>query len=187
MNLNRTELDKGLSKKLFDIDTNQFFSDKLYFYKNTIKCELSAERSSNGYHISGIIKIPFEQTCDKCLTIFHDLRTTEFKFWLTDYDELLQDNSDDVLHFSQNDNEIDLNPLFREFIFLEKQMKSVCSEDCKGLCFNCGTNLNEGNCSCSIDAKDNPWEALKNLKGTAKNIWRKNGTTKSKAIKSTRT
>lgn len=187
MNLNRTELDKGLSKKLFDIDTNQFFSDKLNFYENMIKCELSAERSLNGYNISGIIKIPFEQTCDKCLTNFHDLRTADFKFWLTDCDELLQDYSEDIIHFSQNDNEIDLNPLFREFIFLEQQMKSVCSADCKGLCSNCGTNLNEGNCSCSVDAKGNPWEALKNLKGTAKNIWRKNGTTKSKAIKSTRT
>ncbi len=165
MKLYRTELDKGLSKKLFDIDTNQFLSYKLNFYKNTIKCELSAEQSSNGYHVNGIIKIPFEQTCDKCLTNFHDFRTTKFKFFLTDYEELLQDDSDDVFHFSQDDNEIDLNPLFRELIFLEKQMKNICKENCKGLCSNCGTNLNEGNCGCPNDAKDGSWETLKNLKG----------------------
>ncbi len=165
MKLYRSELDKGLSKKLFDIDTNQFNSDELKFFKNTAKCELSAERSSNGYHISGIIKIPFKQTCDKCLSNFHDLRTAELNFWLTDYDELLQDDSDDVFHFSEDDNEIDLNPLIQEFIFLEKPMKSICSKDCKGLCLNCGTNLNERNCGCSIESKDNHWEALKNLKG----------------------
>ena len=165
MKLYRSELDKGLSKKLFDIDTNQFISDELNFYKNTIKCELSAERSSKGYHVSGIIKIPFEQTCDRCLSNFHDLKTTELNFWLTDYAELLQDDSDDIFHFSEDDNEIDLNPLFQEFIFLEKPMKSICSKDCKGLCLNCGTNLNEGNCGCSIESKDTPWEALKNLKG----------------------
>lgn len=165
MKLYRTELDKGLSKKLFDIDTNQFLSDELNFYENTIKCELSAERSSNGHHISGIIKIPFEQTCDKCLTNFHDLRTTDFNFWLTDYDELVQEDSDDVLYFSKKDNEINLGSLFRELIFIEKQMKSICKDDCKGLCSNCGTNLNEGNCSCIIDAKDSPWKILKKFKG----------------------
>lgn len=165
MKLYRTELDEGLSKKLFDIDLNQFLSEELNFYENTIKCELSAERNSNGYYVSSIIKIPFEQTCDKCLTNFHDLRITKFNFLLTDYDELLQDNSEDILYFGLNDNEIDLNPLFREFIFLEKQMKSICRKDCKGLCQNCGINLNEGNCGCSIKVKDNPWDALKKLEG----------------------
>jgi uncharacterized protein len=99
------------------------------------------------------------------LTNFHDLRTADFNFLLTDYDELVQEDSDDVLYFSKEDNEIDLNSLFRELIFLEKQIKSICKDDCKGLCSNCGTNLNEGNCSCVIDVKDSPWKILKNFKG----------------------
>jgi uncharacterized protein len=179
MKLYRTELDKGISKKLFDIDTNQFQLDELNFYEDTIKGELSAERSSNGYHISGIINIPFEQTCDRCLTNYHNLKNVEFNFWFTDENELLQDDSDDVLYLSKNDDEIDLKTLFRELIFLEEQMKHICSEDCKGLCSNCGTNLNEGNCRCSTEEKDSPWKELKILQGTALNIRRKNGITKS--------
>ncbi len=167
MKLYRTELDKGLSKKLFDIDTNQFLADEFNFYENTIKCELSVEQSPNGYHFNGIIIIPFEQTCDRCLTNFHDLRTTKFSFLLTDRNELIQDDSEDVFHFSQDDNEIELNSLFRELVLLEKQMKNICKKDCKGLCYHCGTNLNEEICECSIKTKDNPWEALKNLKGPA--------------------
>jgi uncharacterized protein len=167
MKLYRTELDKGISKKLFDIDINQFQLDELKFYEDTINGGLSTERSSNGYHISGIINIPFEQTCDRCLTNFHNLKNVEFNFWFTDENELLQDDSDDVLYFSKDDDEIDLKTLFRELIFLEEQMKSICNEDCKGLCSNCGVNLNEGNCKCSIETKDSPWEVLKNLKGTA--------------------
>ncbi|MBU0529803.1 DUF177 domain-containing protein [bacterium] len=164
MKLYRTELDKGISKKLFDIDTNQFQLDELDFYENTINGELSAERSSNGYHISGILNIPFEQTCDRCLTKFHNLRSTEFNFWLTDKNELLQGDSDDILYFSRDDNEIDLKTLFQEIILLEKQMKSICNESCKGLCSSCGTNLNYENCRCSIEeSKDDSWEPLKNL------------------------
>ena len=179
MKLYRTELDKGISKKLFDINTNQFQLDGLNFYEDTIKGELSAERSSNGYHVSGIVNIPFEQTCDCCLINYHNLKNVEFNFLFTDENELLQDYSDDVLYLSKDDNEIDLNTLFRELIFLEEQMKHLCIEDCKGLCSNCGTNLNEGNCMCSIEEKDSPWKELKILQGTALNIRRKNGTTKS--------
>ncbi len=165
MKLYRTELDKGISKKLFDIDTNQFQLDELSFYENTIKGELSAERSSNGYHIGGMLNIPFEQTCDRCLVRFHKLKNVEFKFWFTDENELLQDDSDDVLYFSRDDDEIDLKILLRELILLEEQMKNICSKDCKGLCSNCGNNLNEGYCKCSIGIDDNPWEVLKNLQG----------------------
>ena len=167
MKLYRTELDKGISKKLFDIDINQFLADESFFYEDFMKGELSAERSTNGYHISGIIKIPFELTCDRCLTIYKKLKTIEFSFWFTDEDELLQDNSDDVLYFSKDDDEIDLKTLFRELILLEKQMKNICIKNCKGLCTNCGTNLNEGDCKCSRIAKDNPWEVLKKLEGTS--------------------
>ena len=45
--------------------------------------------------------------------------------------------------------EFDLKPLFQELILLELQMKIICKEDCKGLCSNCGTNLNEKSADCS--------------------------------------
>ena len=167
MKLYRIELDKGISKKLFDIDTNQFQSGELSFYENVIKGELSAERSLNGYHINGTINIPFEQTCDRCLTVFHDLKNVNFNFWFTEDAKLLQDDTDDVLFFSKDENEIDLKTLLREVILLEEQIKSLCSQNCKGLCSNCGSNLNEGNCMCSIEIKNSPWEVLKKFKGTA--------------------
>jgi len=167
MKLYRIELDKGISKKLFDIDTNQLQSGELSFYEDVIKGELSAERSLNGYHINGTINIPFEQTCDRCLTVFHDLKNVNFNFWFTEDAKLLQDDTDDVLFFSKDDNEIDLKTLLREVILLEEQIKSLCSQNCKGLCSNCGSNLNEGNCMCSIEIKNSPWEVLKKFKGTA--------------------
>ena len=167
MKLYRNELDKGINKKLFDIDTNQFQTGELSFYEDIMKGELSAELSLNGYHINGTINIPFEQSCDRCLTVFHDLKNVDFNFWFTEDSELLQDDSDDVIFFSKDDTEIDLKTLFREVILLEEQINNLCSQNCKGLCSNCGSSLNEGNCMCSINIKDSPWGVLKNLKGTA--------------------
>ena len=166
MKLYRTELDKGITKKLFDIDVKQFQFDDLNFYEKLIQCKLTAEQNSSGYYISGTLKIPFEQTCDRCLTSFQDLKNTDFKFLFTDKNELLQDDSDDIIYLSKDKHEIDFKSIFSEIIFLEKQIKSLCKEDCRGLCYHCGTNLNDGICGCPIDkTKDNLWEELKILKG----------------------
>ena len=167
MKLYRTELDKELNKKLFDIDTNQFLSDELNFFEDKIPGVLSIDRNSNGYHIRGSMQIPFEQTCDRCLTKFHNLKKCEFSFWLTDNNDILQDDSNEIIFLSKNANEIDLSSSFRELILLEQQMKSLCREDCKGLCSHCGADLNNGNCACPVELGESPWEALKNLKGTA--------------------
>lgn len=43
---------------------------------------------------------------------------------------------------------IDLDPEIREEIILDYPVKPLCRPDCKGLCADCGKNLNEGNCSC---------------------------------------
>ncbi|MEN8225445.1 MAG: DUF177 domain-containing protein, partial [Bacteroidota bacterium] len=85
-------------------------------------------------------------------------------FWLTDRNELLDNESEDVFRFSQNEDVIDLSSSFRELILIEEQIKNICKDDCKGLCSNCGENLNEGTCGCSTEIKDNTWDALKNLK-----------------------
>ncbi|MBP2019257.1 uncharacterized protein J2Z79_002684 [Symbiobacterium terraclitae] len=44
--------------------------------------------------------------------------------------------------------EIDLTDPLRDNILLALPMKPLCSEDCQGLCPNCGADLNEGPCGC---------------------------------------
>jgi len=48
----------------------------------------------------------------------------------------------------------DVNLMVLEQIELAIPMKFVCREDCKGLCFQCGTDLNEGTCSCEKEPMD---------------------------------
>ena len=43
---------------------------------------------------------------------------------------------------------IDLGPDIRGEIILDYPVRPLCSPDCKGLCPECGENLNEGGCSC---------------------------------------
>lgn len=58
---------------------------------------------------------------------------------------------------------IDLGDLLREQFYLALPMKPLCSEDCKGLCPECGTNLNRGTCDCKPAWEDPRLAPLKDL------------------------
>ena len=59
---------------------------------------------------------------------------------------------------------VELQDLLREQVLLDVPLKTVCRDDCKGLCPGCGRNRNTGECECAADAADPRWDALKGLK-----------------------
>jgi uncharacterized protein len=59
---------------------------------------------------------------------------------------------------------IDLDPIVREQVLLALPMNAVCREDCKGLCAQCGQNLNEKQCGCEQKVIDPRLAPLMNIK-----------------------
>jgi uncharacterized protein len=59
---------------------------------------------------------------------------------------------------------IDLDPIVREQVLLALPMSAVCREDCKGLCAQCGQNLNEKKCGCEPKVTDPRLAPLMNIK-----------------------
>lgn len=70
---------------------------------------------------------------------------------------------EDLDVFPFDGEKIDLEPLFREQFVLSIPYAPLCSETCKGLCPQCGIDLNTGTCACEkpIDPR---LAALKGLK-----------------------
>ena len=60
---------------------------------------------------------------------------------------------------------IDLTEEVREDILLALPLRLTCRDDCRGLCPNCGGNLNQGACRCrrETDGEASPWAALDGL------------------------
>jgi len=56
-----------------------------------------------------------------------------------------------------------LEDVMREQVLLASPVKQVCREDCKGLCPQCGANLNTATCNCQHPG-DPRWAALSELK-----------------------
>ncbi len=59
---------------------------------------------------------------------------------------------------------LELEDLLREQILLALPLKTICAENCKGLCPHCGKNLNVEQCSCAEPVEDPRWEALKDIR-----------------------
>ena len=57
--------------------------------------------------------------------------------------------------------ELDLQDLLTEQVLLNIQMKPLCDENCKGICPECGTDLNSGGCNCKREEVDPRLEVLK--------------------------
>ncbi|MBI5713209.1 MAG: DUF177 domain-containing protein [Chloroflexi bacterium] len=60
---------------------------------------------------------------------------------------------------------IDLAPFLREEMIISRPMRPLCKPDCKGLCPQCGKDLNEGACDCVTDDVNPQLAVLKKLLG----------------------
>ena len=56
---------------------------------------------------------------------------------------------------------LDLAPLLRAEVMIATTNGLLCREECKGLCPECGTNLNHSTCDCSLDNIDPRLAGLK--------------------------
>lgn len=69
---------------------------------------------------------------------------------------------DDQYHYQGN--QLDLAPMLREHVILSAPMQPLCSDDCLGLCAQCGKNLNEGPCQCAAEPPTPTFRVVQNMK-----------------------
>jgi uncharacterized protein len=78
-------------------------------------------------------------------------------------DELSVTDAEAEIGYYQGDG-LFLEDVLREQVLLALPLKVTCREDCKGLCPQCGKNLNQEQCSCSTEVEDPRWAALKDVR-----------------------
>lgn len=82
--------------------------------------------------------------CDRCAKPFLNPITIPFDCLLAE--ELQEEDNDEIVLLENG--EVDVGDLARTAFLLGMDTKTLCSEDCKGLCPRCGADLNLGPCSC---------------------------------------
>lgn len=127
------------------------------------------ERDGNVVRLKGSMRAETEVDCDRCLAPIRIPVETEFDVDYvpaTDYASVetpeLHEND---LTVSIYDHEtIDIDDLAREQVLLAMPSRSLCREDCKGLCPVCGINRNVQACQCESKEADPRWLTLKDLR-----------------------
>ena len=99
-----------------------------------------------------------EMNCDRCAKPITVPVSTEINHTLVTH---LNDETNDEL-LLVNELRFDLDEIVTEDVFLNLPAKFLCKDDCKGVCFRCGKDLNSGSCSCEKEV-DPRLAALKQL------------------------
>jgi len=116
------------------------------------------------FFFEGTLNVNMKFNCDKCLETIDYPIDVEFseKFISKDTDMNAATYSEDDFWFFDGKS-ISLNPALESVIFLNIPVKVVCKDDCQGLCYVCGQNLNIETCNCDTSHYDLRFEGLRSL------------------------
>jgi uncharacterized protein len=115
------------------------------------------------FEITGKIITQLKQCCSRCLEDMVTLLTIPFseEYRELEFQEAGELSDTETNYF--NGEEIDITDLIRENILLAEPIKPVCSETCRGLCPECGANLNINTCGCNPTKTDPRLAVLEKL------------------------
>jgi len=131
-----------------------------------------ATRSGDELRLTGSVASTVQLDCARCLAPVPVNVDESFDlFYIPSVNRLQPDEErelakDDLLVALYRDDCLDLDEVVREQIDLAIPMAIVCSDACRGLCPNCGANLNESECSCTQQEPDPRWAALEQLRSS---------------------
>lgn len=137
--------------------------------RDPLKVKMKIYRAINKYVVEGFFEGTFDLSCDRCLKSYPKGIKDDFRVILAlpspdmkeSEIELLEDDME--VSFIKGE-EIDTGEILREQIYLSLPTKSLCRNDCLGLCPVCGSDLNEKICQCSKGPGHPEFTKLKNLK-----------------------
>jgi uncharacterized protein len=104
--------------------------------------------------------------CDRCAVDFEREITSSYRMVYIIESALTGSDKEkaEISYLHPETDVIDIGEDVKDYAMLAVPLKKLCSEECKGLCYKCGKNLNDGECACEITEIDPRWEPLLKLR-----------------------
>jgi uncharacterized protein len=121
---------------------------------------LRLESVMEGVLVSGDVEVPLAGTCARCLEPFEDtleLDVQELYAYAGSTTEATSE--EDEVRRIEGD-VLDLEPLLRDTVVLALPLAPVCTEDCAGLCVDCGQRLDDLPADHAHEVLDPRWAGL---------------------------
>ena len=122
-----------------------------------VTVQVHLEALSDGVAVHGRATARWTGECRRCLEPLERPVTV-------DLDELYQVRRENPDAYAIQGDQIDLLPMVRENLLLAIPVGPLCSDDCPGICPQCGTDLKQGGCGCDTTPRDHRWDALDEIR-----------------------
>lgn len=156
-NLNEGVHDFSFEEKVSLIDLN-----KPFYGKFVSSIRMTKLHDQMILDVSTVFKVKYQ--CDRCGSEFNSKLVSKYEMVYLMNEKPVDSESIYVTYLSRTADKIDLKNDVREFALLSVPMKRLCKDDCKGLCYKCGADLNNEQCSCNKEEIDPRWKPLIELK-----------------------
>ncbi|MHB8579595.1 MAG: YceD family protein [Ignavibacteriaceae bacterium] len=157
-----SNLREGVHNYIFDEPIKEIGIEDFFF--GNVLAEIELNKSNNQIVLNATLKLNANFECDRCNTNCTTNITMNYQMVYLFGKEPVESDSINVVYLPLDADKIKLDDDIKDFALLSIPMKKLCKDDCKGLCFKCGKNLNEGNCSCDKSEIDVRWLPLVELK-----------------------
>jgi uncharacterized protein len=144
-----------------------------YSLENDIRVTFMVHRNGDLATVKGEAVAPVTVNCARCLEPFVIEVSGTFSLvvkqipagepvpQLSEEEEEMDEER--LLYMGHDITRLDITDYVRDAVILALPLKPVCREDCKGLCYYCGHNLNEGECGCERKTEDPRWQVLSEI------------------------
>lgn len=155
-------LKQGISVYREEVPAEFVDQEYAHFYSNPFSVEAIVDKIERDFRVKLVISSTATYICDRCLESFETAFSVEQEQMYKVAPAEIDDDQDTIF-LNIDAKEIDFTPLLAEAVVLQHPIKMLCKEDCKGLCVNCGANLNNEKCSCNNNETDPRWDELRKL------------------------
>jgi uncharacterized protein len=128
-----------------------------------IEVQGTVTNTGEGFLIKAQLNFQYKVNCSRCLKEFVNSLETEV---IEQYLPGSVAEEEDDLVFRYSGDVIDLKDCISEQVLLALPMNFICTPECRGLCPECGIDLNHDQCKCSTEQINPQFEKLRNLLST---------------------
>lgn len=150
----------------------------LYDFAEPLSWQADVTNTGGALLVTGEVRGEARTSCARCLKEIDFPVMGEIEgYFLTEAEGAVPDEmEEDEFDVLSDDHAIDFGPLITAALLIDFPLIPLCDDDCKGLCPNCGADLNEGPCGCgdpsevkdasdasAAPSRENPFAVLKDF------------------------
>ena len=133
------------------------------FFSKPIEVTADIYRADGSIYLDGKVTYEYTESCSRCLKEFNkEVKGALFGRLIEKNKDFNEDEVEEDVIYYKGDT-LDLTEDVISTVVLSLPMKSLCREDCKGLCPICGKDLNKGKCDCVVEEVDPRLAKLKDF------------------------